>query len=137
MIFHGNRIKVREGADPVRVEEAMESLHEQGRTIPAVRSYIVGRESGTDFDWGAIFIFDDLEGYWEYLVHPAHARTERLGIPLMAKFETYDITDDDDPDFSAKVAELQKRHYETDPELVELMADLPSHTGSSALAEDG
>ncbi|MFD3377360.1 MULTISPECIES: hypothetical protein [unclassified Streptomyces] len=57
--------------------------------------------------------------------------------PLMEKFESYDITDDPDPEFGAKVAELQRRHYKTDPQLVRLVADLPSHTDSSALPDIG
>lgn len=118
MIYHGNRIKIREDADPAEVEQALESLREQGRAIPAVRSFIVGREYGGEFDWSAVYVLEDLAGYWEYLSHPAHARSERLGIPLMRKFVFFDITDDDDPDFGAKVDALQKRHYENNPDLL-------------------
>ncbi|KWV32526.1 Dabb family protein [Micromonospora rifamycinica] len=128
MIYHGNRIKIRDDADPGLVAQALDALREQGRVIPAVTAFIVGREYGGDFDWGAVFVLEDLDGYWEYLNHPAHARSERLGIPLMARFEAYDITDDDSPDFAARVAALQKRHYETDPEL---LAAMPSDTGTS------
>jgi hypothetical protein len=51
-----------------------------------------------------------------YLNHPAHTKSERFGIPLMARFEAYDITDDDDP---------------------ELLAALPSGTGTSVVPHAG
>jgi hypothetical protein len=53
----------------------------------------------------------------------------------MEKFESFDVTDDPDPAFGAKVAELQRRHYESDPELVRLVTAIPAHTGSSALPD--
>ncbi|MFF5563991.1 Dabb family protein [Streptomyces sp. NPDC012623] len=135
MIYHGNRITLKEGITPRQFEEAQRILHEQGRTIPAVKSYFIGREYGGGFDWNALFVLEDLDAYWEYLIHPAHTRSERFALPLMEKFESYDITDDPDPEFGAKVAQLQQRHYAADPELVRLVAALPSHTGSSALPD--
>ncbi|WP_210594054.1 Dabb family protein [Streptomyces sp. GESEQ-35] len=94
MIYHGTRIKLKEGITPEQFEEALEILHEQGRSISVV---------------------EDMNAYEEYLTHPAHTRSERFAFPLIEKFEAYDITDDPDPDpeFGAKVAELQRRHYET------------------------
>ena len=133
MIFHGNRIKLRDDAAPERVSAALDLLKRAGSENPVVRSYAVGQDVGGDHDCGAVFVVDDLEAYWEYLVHPAHLAAERAGIPLMARFESFDITDDPDPNFQSKVAELQRRHVETDPELAALMAALPENLGSSAL----
>ncbi|MFD5829234.1 Dabb family protein [Lentzea sp. NPDC060358] len=133
MIYHGNRMRVKEGADAAQVESALEVLREQGTAIPSVKWFTVGREHGSEFDWSAIFAFEDLDGYSEYLGHPAHHRTQRAGLPLMEKFETFDISDDPDPGLGAKIAELQMRHYAADPGLVELVAALPSHVGSSAV----
>ncbi|WP_049578773.1 Dabb family protein [Streptomyces sp. SBT349] len=131
MIYHGNRIKLKDGVTPEQLDEALEILRETGRTVPAVTSFFIGREFG-EYDWSAIFVLADLDGYWEYLIHPAHTRAERFGMPLMEKFEAFDITDDPDPAFGAKVAELQKRHVDTDPELAKLMAGLAFSTGGSA-----
>ncbi|MFI7000237.1 Dabb family protein [Nocardia sp. NPDC050175] len=133
MIYHGNRIKLREGVTEEQAEAALASMHEQGRSIPAVQSYIVGREYGTGFDWGATFVLEDLDAYWEYLSHPAHTASVRTGLPLAENFQAYDLTDDLDPDFEAKVAQLQQRHIDSVPELAELLAALSSHTGTSAL----
>jgi hypothetical protein len=133
VIYHGNRITVKDGVSPEEARAALALLDKAGREIPVVRSYVVGQDIGSDHDFGAVFVLDDLDAYWEYLVHPAHLAAERAGIPLMARFEAFDITDDPDPDFQTKVAELQRRHVETDPELAALMAALPVNLGSSAL----
>lgn len=84
-------------------------MRNQGRVIPAVKSFVVGRDYGGDFGWGGVFVIEDLDGYWEYLTHSAHARTDRIGMPLIEKYESYDITDDDDPQMGAKIADLHRR----------------------------
>jgi hypothetical protein len=132
MIYHGNRIKAKAGADPQEIEQAVELLRVQGRTIPSVRSFIVGREYG-EFEWSAVFALDDLDGYREYLNHPAHMASEVAGFTLIESLETFDITDDLDPEFPAKVAEIQRLHYAANPELAERLAGLGSHSGPSAV----
>lgn len=135
MIYHGNRIKLRAGVTEEQAEAALASMQAQGRDIPEVKAFVVGREYGTDFDWGAMFVLEDLDAYWAYLNHPAHTASVRVGLPLAENFEAYDLTDDLDPDFESKVARLQQRHIDSVPELAELLAALPSHTGSSALPQ--
>jgi hypothetical protein len=132
MIYHCNRMKLKEGITTEQFEGALECLKDQGR-IPAVKSFVVGPEHGSDFDFGAVFVLEDLDAYWEYLVHPAHVRSERIGVPLLDKFDNYDVSDDPDPELNDKIAELQRRNYEARPELLTLMGSLASHTGSSAL----
>ncbi|WP_024801689.1 Dabb family protein [Nocardia sp. BMG51109] len=136
MIHHGIRMKLRKDVTPEQFDEALECLREQG-SIPAVSSFVFGPEYNSDFDWSAIFALEDLDAYWDYLVHPLHVKSERLGFPLMEKFESFDISDTSDPALGAEIAELQKRNYDTDPELAELVSRLPSHTGSSALPHAG
>jgi hypothetical protein len=131
MIFHGNRIKLRAEVPADAAQDALTLMRNVGRQVPAVQSFVVGIDVGADYDFGAVFVLPDLDAYWEYLNHPAHLAVERTGLPLMAKFEAFDVTDDDDPDFAAKVAELQRRHVEAHPELAALMAALPDHLGSS------
>jgi len=137
MIYHGNRFTIKPGASPERVEEALESLREQGRAIPAVKSFVVGRDHGGEYEWGAMFVIEDLEGYWEYMVHPAHQRTDRLGLPLVDKFMSFDITDDLDPEVGAKIAELHQRRYDSDAEVTKLVADLGEYIGSAAPGRHG
>jgi hypothetical protein len=132
MIYHGNRFTLKPGADPEQVEVALESLRNQGRSIPAVKSFVVGRDFGGEFEYGATYVLEDLDGYWEYLVHPAHLNTDRVGLPLVEKFVSFDISDDDDPELGAKIAALHKRRYDTMPDINNLVSSLPEYVGSAA-----
>ncbi|GGM85757.1 stress responsive protein [Lentzea pudingi] len=137
MIYHGNRFTLREDASPEQVEEALESLRNQGRVIPSVRSFVVGRDFGGEYEWGATFVIEDLDGYWEYLIHPAHRNTDRVGLPLVDKFVSFDITDDEDPEMGAKISALHQKRYDSDPELTRLVSDLGEYTGSAAPGQHG
>ncbi|GIE75283.1 stress responsive protein [Actinoplanes philippinensis] len=126
MIHHIVRMKPKADVTPEQIDEVLACLREQGRVIPAVTSFTVGREHGTGFDFGAVFVIEDLDGYWEYLIHPAHTHTDRVGLPLAERIETYDVSDDEDPDFGPRIAALHHRRYAADPELAALVAALPA-----------
>ncbi|MEV7090174.1 Dabb family protein [Streptomyces sp. NPDC093085] len=132
MIYHGNRCKLREDVTAEQLQEALTCLEEQGKGIPAVKSFIFGPEHNSEFDWSAIFVLEDLDGYEEYLKHPLHTRSELVAFPLMEKFESFDISDAPDPELGARIAELQRQNFESKPELVALVANLAAHSGSSA-----
>jgi hypothetical protein len=132
MIYHGNRFTIKDGVAPEDLEAALESLRNQGRQIPAVTSFVVGPDFGGEFEWGAVFAIEDLDGYWEYLMHPAHANTDTIGLPLVERFDSFDITDDPDPKIGEKIAELHRRRYAGNAELTKLVTDLPSYSGSAA-----
>lgn len=126
MIFHINRITLKPGLSEEQRQAGLDRLREAGQANPAVRSYVVGRELGGDFELAAVYVVDDLDGYWEYLTHPAHVRSEMLGIEQIARFEAIDVTDSDDPDVGAKIARLQARNYEEHPDLAALVAQASS-----------
>ena len=44
--------------------------------------------------------------------HPAHLNTDRIGLPLVDKFVSFDITDAPDPETVAKIAEIHQRRYD-------------------------
>ncbi|MCF4122592.1 Dabb family protein [Antribacter sp. KLBMP9083] len=137
MIIHGNRFTLRPDADAAQIEEALESLRNQGRVIPSVKSFVVGRDFGGEYEWGATFMIEDLQGYWEYLVHPAHRNTDQVGLPLVDKFASFDITDDPDPEMGAKIAALHQRRYDSDATLTQLVSDLGEYKGSAAPGAHG
>ena len=132
MIYHTVRMTVRPDAPQDKVDEALESLRNQGRVIPSVVSFVVGRDIGGEFEWGATYVIADLDGYWAYLKHPAHRHTDEIGLPLADNFVSFDTTDDPDPQIAERIAALHERRYAEDPELVELITSLSSYTGSSA-----
>ncbi|MFB8005949.1 Dabb family protein [Nocardia sp. NPDC056000] len=137
MIYHGNRFTVKPGVPADKLEEALESLRNQGRQIPSVRHFIVGPDHGGEYDYGAVYIIDDLDGYWEYLIHPSHLHTDRIGLPLVDKFVSFDIADDPDPELGAKIAALHQRRYDNYPEVTQLVSDLGEYHGSAAPGRHG
>ncbi|KAA8882063.1 Dabb family protein [Nocardia colli] len=137
MIYHGTRFTIKPGVPAERLEEALESLRNQGRQIPSVRHFTVGPDHGGEYDYGAVYVLDDLDGYWEYLVHPAHLHTDHIGLPLVDKFVSFDIADDPDPELGAKIAALHQRRYDNYPEVTQLVADLGEYHGSAAPGRHG
>ena len=93
-----------------------------------MKSYVVGPELGGEFEYGAVYVVEDLDGYWAYLTHPAHVRSEREGIPLIEKFVAIDVSDSDDPELGEKIAALQARHAQQHPEIAALIAQAASFT---------
>jgi hypothetical protein len=137
MIVHGNRFTFKDGVSAEQIEEALESLRNQGRSIPAVKSCTAGRDHGGELEWGATFVIEDLDGYWEYLTHPCHMRTDRIGLPLLDRFASFDITDDLDAEMGAKIAALHQRRYDQDAELTRLVSGLGEYTGSAVPGPHG
>lgn len=137
MIQHGIRFTFKPGVTPEQREEALESLREQGRAIPSVTSFVVGRDYGGEYEWGATFAIGDLDGYWEYLIHPAHLHTDRIGLPLVDRFASFDITDDPSPDVGERIAALHQRRYDSLPDITELVSGLGEYVGSAAPGPHG
>jgi len=128
VISHINRITVKKDLTEEQREAGLDRLRQAGAANPAVRSWTVGREFGGEFEWGAVYVVDDLDGYWQYLTHPAHVRSELEGISFLEKFVAFDVTDSDDPEIGEKIARLQARHVEESPELAALETQAPSFT---------
>ena len=131
MIYHHNRIVFKAGVSDADRERALESLRNQGRVIGSVRHFVVGRDLGEGYEWGAVFAIEDLDGFWQYLIDPAHLNTDRIGLPLVESFVSYDTTDDPDPEIGAKIDALHARRFAEIPDVRDLVADLPSYTGAS------
>lgn len=137
MIQHGIRFTFKPGVTPEQRDEALESLRNQGRVIPSVASFVVGPDYGGEYEWGATFAIEDLDGYWEYLIHPAHLHTDRIGLPLIDRFASFDITDDLSPDFGERIAALHQRRYDSIPDISDLVSDLGEYIGSAAPGPHG
>ena len=128
MIFHINRLTFKVGLSEEQRQAGVEMLHQSGAANPVVKSYIVGPELGGEFDYGAVYVVENLDGYWQYLEHPAHVHTELTGMELIERFEAVDITESDDPEIGEEIARLQVRHMEAHPEIAALVAEVPSFT---------
>ena len=127
MIFHINLFTVRPGVSDEQREKGLDLMRQSGAN-PAVKSYVVGRELGGEFEYGAVYVVEDLDSYWAYLEFPAHVREELWGIPHLEKFAAIDVSDSDDPEFGAKIAALQARHQQEHPEIAAEIAQAASFT---------
>ncbi|TFC26591.1 DUF4365 domain-containing protein [Cryobacterium sp. TMT1-3] len=63
MIFHINRLTFKAGVSEDDKHRGIALLRRQGESIPGVKSFVVGPELGGDFEGGAVFVIDDLDGY--------------------------------------------------------------------------
>src|SRR5262249_29713233 len=109
-------------------EAGLELMRQAGEANPAVKSYVVGPELGGEFEDGAVYVVEGLDGYWAYLTHPAPVRPGMEGIPLIEKFAAIGVSASDDQEFGEKIAALQARNYQEHPEMVALVAQAPSFT---------
>ncbi|SDF60718.1 Stress responsive A/B Barrel Domain [Lentzea fradiae] len=130
MIFHINRATVKASATREQIEEVLESWRNQGRSNPAVKSFVVGRDHGGEFEYSAVFVLEDLDALYAYLTHPTTYETDRLGLGLAERLDIFDVTDDDDPEFGAKVQELHRRRNEDNPAILEMLGDIPAFNGA-------
>ena len=130
MIYHINRATVKAGTTPEQIEAVLESWRKQGRSIPAVKSFVVGRDLGGDYRYGAVFAVEDLDGLFEYLTHETTYQTDRLGLNLVERLDIFDVSDDDDPELYAKIQDLHRRRNEHNPEIAGMLADVPTYVGA-------
>jgi hypothetical protein len=128
MIFHINLFTIKPGLSEEQRRAGLEMLHQSGAANPAVKSYVVGPELGGEFEYAAVYVVEDLDGYGAYLNHPAHVREELWGIPHLEKFAAIDVSDSDDPELAEKIAALQARHAQDHPEIAALIAQAASFT---------
>jgi stress responsive alpha/beta barrel protein len=128
MIFHINRANYKAGLSEEQRQAGVEMLRQSGAANPAVKSYVVGPELGGEFEYSAIYVFEDLDGYWAYLNHPVHVREELEAIALLEKFAALDVSDSDDPELGEKIAAVQARHLQEHPDVAALIAQAASFT---------
>ncbi|MFF4020999.1 Dabb family protein [Streptomyces sp. NPDC001843] len=130
MIYHINRVTMKATATPEQIEGVLESWRNQGRSNPAIKSFVVGRDHGGDYTYGAVFVVEHLDGLFAYLTHPTTYQTDHLGLHLVERLEIFDVSDDDDPDLNTKIQELHRRRNELNPQIAGMLADVPTYTGS-------
>lgn len=137
MIYHGIRFSVKPGVPQETIDAALDRMRQASGRIPAVKTWIVGRDFGGEYEYGAVSLIEDLDTYEEMMNHPEHNELDRIGLPLVDKFVSFDITDDPDPQIEAKIAAIHRRRYENAPDIAELVSDLAEYSGSAAPGKHG
>ncbi|APX33202.1 stress responsive protein [Brachybacterium sp. P6-10-X1] len=137
MIYHCIRFTVRAGVPEEEKAAALAQMREHINAISVLEARIVGLDVGGEFDYGAVSVLADLAGYEEYMNHPAHLAMDRVGLPLVDRFVSYDIVDDPDPEVERKIADIHRRRFEDVPDIAELVAGVDEYSGSAAPGEHG
>ncbi|MGW2962694.1 Dabb family protein [Streptomyces sp. NPDC001220] len=128
MIFHIIRLTPKPDLSEEQLTACLDLLRQVGETSSAVKSYVVGPHPTGGFAYGAVFVIEDLDGYYDYMNDPAHVRLELEGIGYLARFEAFDITDSADPEIKAKIEQVQARHFAEHPEIAAPVAQATSFT---------
>ncbi|WP_017603638.1 Dabb family protein [Nocardiopsis alkaliphila] len=137
MIYHCIRFSIKPGIPQEEIAAALQKMGEQGGVIPGVKSSIFGADFGGDYDFGAVSVFEDLESYEAMMNHPSHTEMDRIGLPMIEKFVSFDITDDPDPEVGAKITAIHQRRFDKMPDIAELVSDLDEYSGSAAPGKHG
>jgi len=137
MIYHCIRFTLKPGVSEEEKVAGLAQMRDHINAIPSIKERVVGPDFGGEFEYGAVSLIEDLEGYEEYMNHPAHLAMDRAGLPLIDKFVSFDITDDPDPEVGAKIAEVHRSRFENVPDIAELVSDLGEYTGSAAPGKHG
>ena len=63
MIFHINRMTWKADLSEEQRRAGLELMRQAGAANPAVKSYVVGPELGGEFEYSAVYVVEDLDGY--------------------------------------------------------------------------
>ncbi|GAA2274123.1 Dabb family protein [Glycomyces scopariae] len=137
MIYHGIRFSLKPGLSQEDVDAGLERMRVASGKITAIKSWVVGRDFGGEYEYGAVSQIEDLAAYEELMNHPEHNEIDRSGLPLIDKFASFDITDDPDPELGAKIAEIHRRRFANSPDIAGLVAGLGDYSGSAAPGRQG
>jgi hypothetical protein len=130
VIYHQIRIAVKPDAPEDQVQHALDQMRKLGDKLDVVEYFLVGRDVGGEFDYGAMYALKDIDAYRTYMYDPLHREIDALGLPLAANMISMDLTDDEDPAIGDKIAEVHRDRFRDHPELLGLIEDLGSYEGS-------
>ena len=137
MITHIVRMSIRPDVSEEQVGAAMQRIAEASIRMSDVASgRMFGRDFGDTFDFSAVSTIATLQEYETMLNHPAHLEVDRAGLPLVDRFHSIDITDDPDPEVGAKIADIHRRRFEANPDLLELVLAIDEYRGSGVPGRD-
>jgi len=130
MIYHIVRMTFKPGISPDEREAGIDRLRRYPQEIDVIQASCVGPDIGGEYEFGGMYAVADIEAYETYMNAPWHLATDAAGLPLVSAFVSFDLTDDEDPAIADKIAEVHRRRYESHPEVLGLVNDLDSYSGS-------
>jgi hypothetical protein len=135
MIYHQVRIAMKPDAPEDQVQHALDLMRKLG-DIDAVEFFVVGRDFGGEFHYGAMYALKDIDAYRTYMYDPLHRQIDAIGLPLAANMISLDLTDDPDPEIGDKIAQVHSDRFTDHPEILDLVENLDSYEGSGVPGDD-
>lgn len=139
MITHIVRMSIRPGVTQEQLGAAMQRMAEASTEMSAetgATGGMFGRDFGDTFDFAAVSTIATIHEYEVMMNHPAHLEVDRVGLPLVDRFHSIDVTDDPDPEIGAKIAQVHRRRFEAHPDLLELVRAVDDYQGSGVPVRD-
>ncbi|WP_327581483.1 Dabb family protein [Nonomuraea sp. NBC_00507] len=88
MIYHQVRIAMKPDAPEDQVQHALDLMRKLG-DIDAVEFFVVGRDFGGEFHYGAMYALKDIDAYRTYMYDPLHRQIDAIGLPLAANMVSW------------------------------------------------
>lgn len=133
MIYHCIRFTPKPGVSPEEVRSSLEQMHRTTDAMtPPIKWSVIGRDFGGEFEYGSVAVVEDLDAYERMMYHPAHLELDRIGLPLVERFMSFDITDDPDPEVGEKIADIHRRRFADEPDIAQIVSEIGDYTGSAA-----
>ncbi|ASO19700.1 hypothetical protein FHR81_000622 [Actinoalloteichus hoggarensis] len=129
MIYHCIRFTIKPEVPQETVDAIIDGMGAQNADSPGA---VFGRDFGGEYQYAAVSSVADLEEYEKMMNDPAHLQVDRMGLPLIERFASFDVTDDKDPEMGEKIAAIHQRRFDAHPDLVELISNLKEYIGSAA-----
>jgi hypothetical protein len=127
MIVHILRFSFKDAATDSDVSATLDALRDVGR-MQTVSFSVVGEYSGgptSKYTHSAVYGLADLETFDRYMYEPVHHRADFVVHPHVTNFDVSDVSDGNEPDLAASIAEIQQRRIDSDPELAKLVDLFP------------
>jgi len=127
MIVHVIRFRFKDGTAQEDVAACMEALQRVGQ-MDSVSFAVIGQYAGPAADGythSAAYTLADLEAFHRYIHEPVHREADFIVHPHVTNFDAFDISDEDNPDLSAEIADIQQRRLAADRELTSLISTRP------------
>ena len=127
MIMHVLRLRFRDDASESEKLGAKQAIGRIG-AMESVEFAVVGQDldnCGEGYTYAHAFALKDLDAFERYMSDPVHRAADFDLHPYVQKLAAFDISDDPDPELAEKIADVSRRRFAADPELVQLLETIP------------
>jgi len=127
MIVHVLRFRFKDGTAAEDVAACMEALKKVGQ-MDSVSFAAIGRYAGPaadEYTHSSAYALADIDAFYRYMHEPVHREADFIVHPHVTNFDVFDILDEDNPDLSSEIADIQRRRLAADRELTRLVSSQP------------